>query len=892
MTSESKNPRSGSKSSVQHIDLFGDIAVGPGESTHAAPPRLPPIVDNDKTVISNRPPLASLATVPHSHTLGELLIGKSLDHYELVEFVGGGGMGAVFRANDTRLGRTVAVKVLSRDQTDDETIRRFQNEAQSAARLDHPNIARVYYVGEADGWNYIVFEFISGQNARDIVLQDGPLSVENALRYTLKIAAALDHAAKREVVHRDIKPSNILIADDGEVKLVDMGLARLHQVESSADDLTASGVTLGTFDYISPEQARDPRLADVRSDIYSLGCTLYFLLCGQPPFPEGTALQKLLKHNGDDPPDMRQFRPELSDRLVRMTERMLAKKPTQRFQSAADLSAEILLVAADLGITGLESPLGIEAAALRATRSRWSESIAVVAPIALLILLVFITDLISSPSAAVTERPFAPRLKTDAEPMKTLISPVRADNTSKTIVLTPSTITPDKSLPPSDEGTSTKGTVGNESEPNSQRPTRGTGEPPAEPAAESSTGNGSTTTTETPSTTELPIVSPKKNLTRVIVRPGENKPELGVVGQLAQAVKLAHERGATEIELQFQGPLVERPFDLATQSLTIKAGDGFRPVVLFQPATGGLVEEQRMIRLAGSGLARITWRGVEFRLELPAESSSHGWSLFGLQQVHTLTLEDCIVTLKNSAPGGGPLHYPTAVFEFLPPKMTDTMMDTTRPAMSPATAISLSRCLIRGETALVQMNEETPCEFVWRQGVLAISDSILRTSGTTSKPKWYGQMEWRWEHVSAFARGGWYQLQRRDDASYQFDLDIRCDHCQLLWGKGIPLFDFQNGPLHDEIRLQFEGLENGYVSEEQLFLSVRPKGETKVDYDLRHRQEWTNERRAHFDLSWSLEKASELPLHAWTRERFPLVDETNSSGSDPALLPSPFVVTP
>ena len=108
------------------------------------------------------------------------------------------------------------------------------------------------------------------------------------------------------MVHRDIKPSNVLVTAGGQVKLVDMGLARLHQVESSADDLTASGVTLGTFDYISPEQARDPRAADVRSDIYSLGCTLFFMLTGQPPFPDGTALQKLLRHNSDEPPDVRQ----------------------------------------------------------------------------------------------------------------------------------------------------------------------------------------------------------------------------------------------------------------------------------------------------------------------------------------------------------------------------------------------------------------------------------------------------------------------------------------------------------------------------------------------------------------------------------------------------------
>jgi eukaryotic-like serine/threonine-protein kinase len=240
----------------------------------------------DKTVISKKP--LSTETIPPipstSQSLGEALVGKTFGNYQLAEFVGGGGMGAVFRATDTSMGRTVAVKVLSRDQTDEETIRRFRNEAHSAARLDHPNIARAYYVGEHEGWNYIVFEYVQGTNLRDLVEKQGPLPIEQALNFTLQVAQALDHAAGRDVVHRDIKPSNVLVTPAGEIKLVDMGLARMHQVESSSDDLTASGVTLGTFDYISPEQARDPRIADSRSDIYSLGCTLYFMFAGRPPF--------------------------------------------------------------------------------------------------------------------------------------------------------------------------------------------------------------------------------------------------------------------------------------------------------------------------------------------------------------------------------------------------------------------------------------------------------------------------------------------------------------------------------------------------------------------------------------------------------------------------------
>ena len=166
--------------------------------------------------------------------LGQALEGQQLDHVLLEQFVGGGGMGAVFRAWDTDLHRTVAVKVLSAAQASDaESQRRFQTEARSAARLDHPNIARVHYVGEDRGVRYIVFEYIDGTNVRDLVYANGPLPLADALSYTLQIAGALTHAWEREVVHRDIKPSNILITHDGLAKLVDMGLARLESLDQS-----------------------------------------------------------------------------------------------------------------------------------------------------------------------------------------------------------------------------------------------------------------------------------------------------------------------------------------------------------------------------------------------------------------------------------------------------------------------------------------------------------------------------------------------------------------------------------------------------------------------------------------------------------------------------------
>ena len=310
---------------------------------------------DDATVISgtagsegqaSTPSRASLAgRAANTAEIGRLLGGTMLGPYRLDEFVGGGGMGAVFRALDTTLDRTVAVKVLARRQSEDEeTLRRFRNEAQSAARLDHENIGRVHAVGSEGDWHYIVFEFIEGTNIRDLVREEGPFDPSRTIDVAIQVADALEHASEREIVHRDIKPSNIVITPTGRARIVDMGLARLHQVDGDAD-LTVSGMTLGTFDYISPEQARDPRAADVRSDLYSLGCTMFFMLVGRPPFAEGTMVQKLLQHQQAAPPVIDELRPEVPRRLAAVVERLMEKDPLDRYQRPAVLVADLLACA-------------------------------------------------------------------------------------------------------------------------------------------------------------------------------------------------------------------------------------------------------------------------------------------------------------------------------------------------------------------------------------------------------------------------------------------------------------------------------------------------------------------------------------------------------------------
>jgi serine/threonine protein kinase len=381
-----------------------------GEASTEAGPMQIPVIDDQQTVIKKDRPEVARQTLTTTQEMGRVLEGELLGHFELLEFVGGGGMGAVFRAHDTQLNRIVAVKVLSREQTDPETLRRFRNEAQSAARLDHENIARVFFVGEDDGWNYIVFEYIEGENIRDLVARRGPLPVAEAINFTIQVAEALEHAYLRDVVHRDVKPSNVLVINNSKAKLVDMGLARLHQVEAPEHDLTASGVTLGTFDYISPEQARDPRGADVRSDLYSLGCTLFFMLTGQAPFPDGTVLQKLLRHTSEPPPDPRTLGVAVPQSVVDICMRLLAKQPAQRYQSPSELIEALSFAATNLGMEQSASGRFSLPAPFHYERV-WQSVMPVVLPLVTLFALVFVIELLLREPPSKLEASFpAPQL--------------------------------------------------------------------------------------------------------------------------------------------------------------------------------------------------------------------------------------------------------------------------------------------------------------------------------------------------------------------------------------------------------------------------------------------------------------------------------------------------
>jgi serine/threonine protein kinase len=269
---------------------------------------------------------------------------RRLRDYVLADKLGEGGMGAVYKAFHTRLDRVVAVKVLpSHRLRDPNALARFEREMKAVGRLDHPNIVRATDAGEADGVQFLVMEYLEGTDLDALVKRSGPLSIARACEIVRQAALGLQHAHEQGLVHRDIKPSNLIVTPGGQVKVLDLGLALL---QGGADgDLTRSSQVMGTLDYMAPEQASKGRCVDARADLYSLGCTLYKLLCGDAPFADSsldTPLRKMMAHAQEPHPPLRSRRPEVPQALAAVVDRLMAKDPNRRFASAAEVAGALL----------------------------------------------------------------------------------------------------------------------------------------------------------------------------------------------------------------------------------------------------------------------------------------------------------------------------------------------------------------------------------------------------------------------------------------------------------------------------------------------------------------------------------------------------------------------
>ena len=265
--------------------------------------------------------------------------GFFLGKYKLLDHLGTGGMSMVYLAEHVLMQRRVAIKVLPKSRVEDSSyLARFHREAQAAASLDHRNIVRAYDVDNDGNIHYLVMEYVEGRDLQHIVKEDGPLDYVAAAEYFRQAASGLAHAHRAGLIHRDVKPANLLVDQKNVIKLLDLGLARFTDEDKASLTVAYDENVLGTADYLAPEQALDSHGVDARADIYGLGCSMYFVLTGHPPFVGGTLPQRLMMHQKQPPPSILLDRPDAPPDLIAICMKMMAKKPDQRYQSAAEVA--------------------------------------------------------------------------------------------------------------------------------------------------------------------------------------------------------------------------------------------------------------------------------------------------------------------------------------------------------------------------------------------------------------------------------------------------------------------------------------------------------------------------------------------------------------------------
>jgi len=265
--------------------------------------------------------------------------GFFLEKYKLLGHLGTGGMSSVYLAEHVLMHRRVAIKVLPKQRVNNTSyLARFRREAEAIAALDHRNVVRAYDIGNVNDVHYMVMEYVEGRDLQTMVKEQGVLDYARSADFIRQAAEGLEHAHRSGLIHRDIKPANLLVDQHNVVKVLDLGLARFTGEDQASLTVTYDENVLGTADYLAPEQAIDSHRVDARADIYSLGCSLYFVLTGSPPFPDGTLPQRLMMHQKSPPPDIRDRRPDAPDDLIEICLRMMAKKPSARYQSAQEVA--------------------------------------------------------------------------------------------------------------------------------------------------------------------------------------------------------------------------------------------------------------------------------------------------------------------------------------------------------------------------------------------------------------------------------------------------------------------------------------------------------------------------------------------------------------------------
>ena len=291
---------------------------------------------------------------------------ESQSKYRVIEQLGSGGMGSVYLAEHLVMDRKVAIKVIRKEfVANPEAVLRFKNEVRNAARLAHRNIVTAHDAEQVNDIHFLVMEHVPGESLTQLVRRKGPLPVKHACNFALQVAHGLNHAFEHQMVHRDIKPANLMRTPRGVIKILDFGLARVMDADDNSA-ITTTGIMMGTADYIAPEQARDAKTADIRSDLYSLGCTLYFLLTGKPPFRADTKVDKIMAHCSTEFPDVSEQRDDIPDNLVLIIKKLTQKDPADRYQTPRELIDDLT----PLGKAKPNDPVAVDSQA----QSKFSET--------------------------------------------------------------------------------------------------------------------------------------------------------------------------------------------------------------------------------------------------------------------------------------------------------------------------------------------------------------------------------------------------------------------------------------------------------------------------------------------------------------------------------------
>ena len=699
------------------------------------------------------------------------VIGVELGHFRIEERIGVGGMGAVFRAVDLRLQRFVALKLLSPNQAYDQAaIKRFENEARAAARLDHENIAKVYFIGEERGLHFIAFEYVVGSTIRDLIRRSGRIAAADTVNYAMQVAHALKHTSAMGVVHRDIKPSNIIVTLSGRVKLVDLGLARKEQSES-AGELTMTGTTLGTFDYISPEQAKDPRSVDVRSDIYSLGCTMYHMLTGQPPYPDGTALQKLLDHQRKDAPNPQAINPEISDELAGVVRRMMNSDRNKRYQTPEQLLRDLSYVANQLGLRGVHPEGLVWIPSHMAQAGGWRSQVGWIGTVIALLVAVVVLQQFpqlgrgwaqpSRESLLASNHGNDTNVAPNPNPSN---SPSLATNTNQTnanigqsngITVTPHRPNDNERVTPSEPNT-----VPND--PPFLRPENSGIGPVAAvgPSISKTVGAGASgSTTKTEGTAGL--IKGSDTTSKPDIN-SETSPSVAVYAQTGallreyrsfEAACSAAEDGSV-IELRFSGRRIEKPTRLTKKNVTIRAARGHAPILAFKPTASDVANDLVRFLTMQSGPVNIV--NVLFELDLSSDATAPAYSLFGMVQPTNLQLSGVGVTLLN------PKDIPCSVVSVGADAVRATP-DMPRMPLMPlgddaVASVEMSETLVRGAGSLAQFECSGRMQLTLRDTALALSQDAIRVTTLMPNTPEKAELIIRADHLTAVSARSFLRL--------------------------------------------------------------------------------------------------------------------------------------